>query len=256
MKEKEIKAFLDRQHDKFNSIDFIENDPVLIPHQYTLKEDIEISGFIAATFAWGQRKTIINKAKLFLSYMDNSPYEFIRDFKAADLKPFKNFAHRTFNGDDSTYLLNQLKLSYSRFGSLENHFYHFHSPGQLSQTLANWKIDFLINNPQHHCKKHFGNPMENSTAKRMFMYFRWMVRQDKRGVDFGIWKQFKPSELFIPLDVHTGNVSRALGLLKRAQDDWKSVDELTIALRKLDAIDPIKYDFALFGTGVEKELEF
>jgi hypothetical protein len=254
MKLEEIKTYLDEQHDKFNRVDFIENDPILIPHSYSTKEDIEISGFFAATFAWGQRATIINKTKLFLSMMDNDPYHFILHAKPNDLKPFKKFVHRTFNGDDAIYIIKQLQTSYNKYGSLENHFAHFHQENKLPDTIAAWKDDLLNLSPEHHCKKHFGNPLENSTAKRLVMYFRWMVRKDKRGVDFGIWKKFKPSELYIPLDVHTGNVSRALGLLKRAQSDWKAVDELTAALRKMDAHDPIKYDFALFGTGVEGEL--
>jgi uncharacterized protein (TIGR02757 family) len=256
MKLKEIKSYLDQQHLKYNQIDFIENDPILIPHLYTKIEDIEISGFFAATFAWGQRITIINKSKLFLSLMDNDPYNFIIQAKANDLKPFKKFAHRTFNGDDAIFLIKQLQSIYQKHGSLENSFFHYHKSHELPATLANWKNELLKTAPAHHCKKHFGNPLENSTAKRLLMFFRWMVRNDKQGVDFGIWKHFKPSELYIPLDVHTGNVSRMLGLLKRSQDDWKAVDELTTALRKMDADDPIKYDFALFGTGVEGELQF
>jgi uncharacterized protein (TIGR02757 family) len=256
MKLEEIKSYLEQQHHKFNQIDFIENDPILIPHAFTRKEDIEISGFFAATFAWGQRITIINKTKLFLSMMDNDPFQFIVHAKSSDLKPFQKFVHRTFNGDDAIFLIKQLQIIYQKHGSLENSFLQFHQPKQLPTTLANWKNELLKSNQEHHCKKHFGNPLENSTAKRLLMFFRWMVRNDKRGVDFGIWKQFKPSELYIPLDVHTGNVSRMLGLLNRQQNDWKSVDELTNALRKMDAKDPIKYDFALFGTGVEGELQF
>ena len=256
MKLEEIKSYLDQQYLKYNRIDFIENDPILIPHLFSKKEDIEISGFFAATFAWGQRITIINKAKLFLSLMDNAPHQFILQAKANDLKPFKKFVHRTFNGDDAIFLIKQLQTIYQEKGSLETSFLRHHQPQQLHLTLASWKNELLKTAPEHHCKKHFGNPIENSTAKRLLMYFRWMVRKDKRGVDFGIWKQFNPSELYIPLDVHTGNVSRMLGLLKRQQDDWKAVEELTAALRKMDAADPIKYDFALFGTGVEKELQF
>ena len=256
MKQHEIKSYLDQQYLKYNRSDFIENDPILIPHLFTKKEDIEISGFFAATFAWGQRITIINKSKLFLSLMDNDPYNFIKQAKTNDLKPFKKFVHRTFNGDDAIYLIKHLQFTYQKHGSLENSFLFFHQEGQLPATLSAWKNDLLNHKPNHHCKKHFGNPMENSTAKRLFMFFRWMVRKDLQGVDLGIWKHFKTSELYIPLDVHTGNVSRMLGLLKRQQDDWKAVDELTSALRKMDANDPIKYDFALFGTGVEKELQF
>lgn len=256
MKLKEINSYLDQQYLKYNRIDFIENDPILIPHLFTKKEDIEISGFFAATFAWGQRITIINKSKLFLSLMDNDPYNFITQAKTNDLKPFKKFVHRTFNGDDAIFLIKQLQSIYQKHGSLENSFLHYHQDKQLPTTLASWKNELLKSAPNHHCKKHFGNPMENSTAKRLLMYFRWMVRKDKQGVDFGIWNNFNPSELYIPLDVHTGNVSRMLGLLKRQQDDWKAVDELTAALRKMDAADPVKYDFALFGTGVERELQF
>ncbi len=256
MKLKEIKLYLDQQHDKYNRIDFIENDPILIPHLFTRKEDIEISGFFAATFAWGQRITIINKSKLFLSLMDNDPFNFISQAKPSDLKPFKKFVHRTFNGDDAIFLIQQLQFIYQKYGSLENSFLNHHQANQLPATLANWKNELLKTTPDHHCKKHFGNPLENSTAKRLLMFFRWMVRNDKHSVDFGIWKHFKPSELYIPLDVHTGNVSRMLGLLNRQQNDWKSVEELTIKLRKMDAKDPIKYDFALFGTGVEGELKF
>jgi uncharacterized protein (TIGR02757 family) len=188
--------------------------------------------------------------------MDNDPYNFISEAKSNDLKPFKKFVHRTFNGDDATFLIKQLQAIYQQYGSLENSFLHYHKSDELPATLATWKNELLKTAPEHHCKKHFGNPLENSTAKRLLMFFRWMVRNDKHGVDFGIWKHFKPSELYIPLDVHTGNVSRMLGLLNRKQDDWRAVDELTQALRKMDATDPIKYDFALFGTGVEGELQF
>lgn len=256
MKASEVKAFLDNQYDKYNRIDFIKNDPILIPHLYTKREDIEISGFFAATFAWGQRITIINKSKLFFSMMDDSPYDFICNASPSDLKPFKKFVHRTFNGDDAIFIIDRLQSIYQKYGGLENHFYSFHTKEHLPETLSKWKTDFLKEKPSHHCKKHFGNPLENSTAKRLLMYFRWMVRQDKRGVDFGIWKKFKPSELYIPLDVHTGNVSRMIGLLKREQNDWKSVEELTNALQLLDKKDPVKYDFALFGTGVEGDLNF
>jgi uncharacterized protein (TIGR02757 family) len=253
---KDLKEFLDEKYDKYNRISFIESDPVSIPHQFNQKEDIEIAGFLAATIAWGQRVTIINNANKMMKLMGNSPYDFIMTAKQKDLEHFGQFVHRTFNGVDAVFFIKSLKNIYSKHGGLENTF-QVSTPGKAKTTedalnaiMYFRNIFFSIEYPQR-TGKHVSNPAENSSAKRLCMYLRWMVRQDKRGVDFGIWNvTLKPSQLMCPLDVHSGNVARKLGLLKRTQNDWKAVEELTASLRKLDTKDPVKYDFALFGLGV------
>ncbi|MFL5762922.1 MAG: TIGR02757 family protein [Bacteroidia bacterium] len=243
----ELKSFLDSKYDQFNRPDFIGPDPVSIPHQFSLKEDIEISGLLAATIAWGQRITIINNANKMMKLMGNSPYDFIMSASEKDLKRFDSFVHRTFNGTDMIFFLRSLRNIYSVHKGLESAF----DQKECKAAIMNFRsLFFSIEHPKR-TEKHVSNPEENSSAKRLCMYLRWMVRKDKRGVDFGIWdSRLKPAALMCPLDVHTGNVGRALGLLKRTQNDWKSVEELTASLRKLDPKDPVKYDFSLFGLGV------
>ena len=252
----ELKEFLEEKYDKYNRIDFIESDPISIPHQFTKKEDIEIAGFLAATIAWGQRITIINNANKLIKLMDNSPHDFIMNAKEKDLKRFDNFVHRTFNGVDAAFFIRSLQNIYKKHGGLQKTFSPL-SSGREAGTkvltaISNFRdIFFSIPYPSR-TGKHVSNPSENSSAKRLCMYLRWMVRNDKRGVDFGIWNRsdILPSHLMCPLDVHSGNVARKLGVLKRSQNDWKAVEELTANLRKLDMNDPVKYDFALFGLGV------
>lgn len=249
----DLKNFLEEKYDKYNRIDFIESDPISIPHQFTKKEDIEIAGFLAATIAWGQRVTIINNANKLMNLMGNNPHDFIMTAKQKDFQKFDSFVHRTFNGTDAVFFMKTLQNIYKKYGGLETAF-HSSSTNMIEaglNAITNFrKIFFSIEHP-HRTGKHISNPSENSSAKRLCMYLRWMVRNDKRGVDFGIWKSsLLPSHLMCPLDVHSGNVARKLGLLKRTQNDWKAVEELTANLRKFDAKDPVKYDFALFGLGV------
>lgn len=263
LKQAELKEFLDEKYDKYNRIDFIDSDPISIPHQFTKKEDIEIAGFLAATIAWGQRVTIINNANSLMKLMDNSPYDFVVNAKEKDYKRFENFKHRTFNGTDTVFFLKSLQNIYRKHGGLQEVFLFGANSSivqkelNLEDAIMNFRsVFFSILHPSR-TGKHVSNPSENSSAKRICMYLRWMVRNDNRGVDFGLWataskKRILPatSLLMCPLDVHTGNVGRKLGLLKRTQNDWKAVEELTNGLRMLDAQDPVKYDFALFGLGV------
>lgn len=248
-----IKSLLDEAFEKYNSREFIGTDPVLVPHQFSRKEDIEIAAFFSASLAWGNRKSIITNAGKLMEWMDNSPFDFISNHKSQELKPFKKFVHRTFNGDDCVFFIRSLKALYEG-GGLESAFELPISSGQkeFKMRIHGFRSKFLTAAHQKRSEKHISDPLKNSSSKRLCMFLRWMVRSDKRGVDFGIWKSIKPSELHLPLDVHTGNVSRQLGLLLRKQNDWTAVEELTGLLRRLDPYDPVKYDFALFGLGVNK----
>lgn len=250
----ELRDFLNTKYDQYNRPNFIESDPVSIPRQFTQKEDIEIAGFLAATIAWGQRVTIINNANKMMKLMGNSPYDFVMSAKQKDFARFDDFVHRTFNGVDAVFFMKSLQNIYKKHDGLEAAFTCTLStpiPEQALQAISNFRnVFFSIDYPQR-TKKHVSNPADNSSAKRLCMYLRWMVRKDKRGVDFGLWNNAIPAAaLMCPLDVHSGNVARKLGLLKRTQNDWKAVEELTGNLRKLDIKDPVKYDFALFGLGV------
>lgn len=248
-----LKDFLDEKYDKYNRPDFIESDPISIPHHFSKKEDIEIAGFLAATIAWGQRVTIIKNANKMMKLMGNNPHDFIMSAKQKDFKNFDNFVHRTFNGVDAVFFMKSLQNIYRNHGGLEKAFTPTLSIkfDYTLNAITNFRTLFFSIEHPHRTNKHVSNPSENSSAKRLCMFLRWMVRNDKRGVDFGIWKSgLLPSHLMCPLDVHSGNVARKLRLLKRTQNDWKAVQELTINLRKLDAKDPVKYDFALFGLGV------
>lgn len=257
MKIKEgIKELLEEKYDQYNSKGFIENDPIQIPHLFSRKEDIEIAGFLSATIAWGNRKSIITNATKLMSLMDNAPFEFVTQHTAKDLRKFDGFVHRTFNDVDCTFFIRSLKNIYSKHQGLEKAFSKGIEDGDVDvkNAIINFREQFLKPTHQKRSEKHISNPEKNSSAKRLCMYLRWMVRKDTKGVDFGIWKSIKPSLLCLPLDVHTGNVSRKLGLLERKQDDWKAVEEITSVLRQFDPKDPIKYDFSLFGLGVYKEI--
>lgn len=246
----DIKAFLDAKYDKYACIDFIESDPIKIPHSFTKKEDIEISGFISASIAWGQRKTIVNNSFRFMRMMDNAPFDFIMNANESDYLRLERAVHRTFNGTDLIFFAKSLKNIYSKYGGLENLFIGY---DDLKDALINfYKTFFEIDTPNR-TKRHVSNVAAGSAAKRLNMFLRWMIRDDGRGVDFGLWKNISPAKLYIPLDVHSGRIARMLGLLKRNQNDWKSVEELTSVLRRLDPKDPVKYDFALFGLGVNEE---
>lgn len=254
MKFEELKIFLDEKADQYNRPEFIENDPIQIPHRFSLKQDVEIAGFLAATISWGNRKAIIKSADKMLDIMGNSPYDFVLNYSQKDLKDIQDKSiHRTFNGEDFTYFIKQFNRIYTENESLENLFTVNDPEFNFSHAIERFRTEFL-GLEKHRTYKHVSSPYKNSSTKRIIMFLRWMVRKDKRGVDFGIWENIDQKHLSIPLDVHTGNISRKLGLISRAQNDWKAVEELDAVIRKFDEKDPAKYDFALFGLGVTKEL--
>lgn len=251
-----LRDFLEEKVAYFNVPDFIENDPVSIPHRYQKKQDIEIAGFWAAILAWGKRATIIKKCDELFGLMDNQPFDFVKNHQEHDRKGFLKFKHRTFNSTDTLYFLEFLQQFYRKHDSLEDAF-----AGGLSRTSENMErplIEFhnlffdLPFSPSR-TKKHISSPARNSACKRLNMYLRWMVRKDDMGVDFGIWNEIKPNQLIAPCDVHVDRVARKFGLIQRKQTDWKTALELTRNLKVLDQTDPVKYDFALFGLGVEGE---
>ena len=245
MKKDEIKAFLEEKVQQYESFDFIEVDPILIPHQFSQKEDIEISGFLAATIAWGNRKSIINNAQKMMALMDQAPYDFIINHKEDDLERFEGF-----NADDLRYFVKALRYIYQEHQGLEQLFTRYATAQSLQRAIHQFKQVFFSLPHQQRTQKHVSDPLKGSAAKRLNMYLRWMVRSNKNGVDFGLWKSLHPRQLSCPLDVHSGNVARKLKLLKRKQNDGKALAELDTALRKMDAEDPVKFDYALFGLGV------
>lgn len=250
MNKSELKEFLDQKVLQYQQPNFIETDPIQIPHQFTEKEDIEISGFLVATIAWGNRTMILNSGNRMMEMLDHSPYDYIRNHSSSDLKSLTSFVHRTFQGTDFIYFVKALNKIYSDHGGLEKILKPASSEKTYQNSISNFKHIFFSQEHQHRTEKHISDPIKNSAAKRINMYLRWMVRDASKGVDFGIWKSHRSSQLSCPLDVHSGRVARKLKLLKRTQNDWKSVVELDRSLRKMDPNDPVKYDFALFGLGV------
>lgn len=248
MTESELREFLNQKADLYNNPNFIETDPIQIPHQFSSKKDIEISGFLTATIAWGNRKMIINNANKMMDIMGNSPYDFVMNYDKSNPQ-IDVFVHRTFNGIDLNYFFLALRHIYEKHGDLEQVF--IPQPQQdLQAKISDFKrIFFEIDHPLR-TQKHVSDPMKGSAAKRINMFLRWMVRNDNKGVDFGIWSHISPAQLSCPLDVHSGNVARKLGLLTRKQNDAKALKELGANLLKFDPNDPVKYDFALFGLGV------
>ena len=244
-----LHELLEQNYIRFNRLDFLDDDPIAIPHGFNKKEDVEISAFLAAIIAWGQRITIIRNANRLMELMDQAPHDFVLNHQESDLKRFEGFVHRTFNADDLAYFLHALQYIYRKKGGLESAFLH---GDNYKARIANFKVSFFEPDHLKRTEKHLANPLKGSSAKRLNMFLRWMVRKDPQGVDFGIWESHRQAELMIPLDVHTSTVGRKLGLLTRKQDGWKAVEELTAALREFDAHDPTKYDFALFGMGVNK----
>ena len=250
LKKSELKDFLDEKVNLYNHPKFIESDPIQIPHQFSRKEDIEIAGFLTATIAWGNRKSIIKNANQMMDLLDHSPFEFITQHEASDLEKMSPFVHRTFNGSDFMQFIKSLNNIYKNHHGLESVFAQYAEPKSLQNSIHQFKKVFFEQPHLERTQKHISDPLKNSAAKRINMYLRWMVRNENNGVDFGIWQTLNSSQLSCPLDVHSGNVARKLGLLKRKQNDGKALAELDSALRKLDASDPVKYDFALFGLGV------
>lgn len=247
----ELKDFLEEKYDLYNRESFIESDPILLAKRYTRKEDIEIAAFMSASIAWGQRLTIVRNAKRITELMGNQPFEFIMNASDLEFEVFKDFKHRTFNGEDCIFFLKSLRNIYQNHSGLEGVFTQGRKQsGNVKGAISYFrKIFFEVDHLQR-TEKHISNVDKKSAAKRINMFLRWMVRKDDRGVDLGLWNGIKSADLFLPLDVHTGNVGRKLGLLTRKQNDWTAVDEITKNLRTLDSNDPVKYDFALFGLGI------
>lgn len=248
-----LKDYLDFQVEQYNKVSFIEEDPISIPHRFSRLQDIEIIGFWVAMLAWGQRKTIINKANELITLMDNAPYDFVLNHAEKDREKLLNFKHRTFQATDTLYFLEFLQWFYRQNDSLETAFLPDPKesyPSVEAALIHFHELFFSLPNAPKRTRKHIATPARKSSCKRLNMFLRWMVRKDKRGVDFGIWNRISPSQLLIPLDVHVDRVARRLGLLERKQTDWLSVLELTKNLREFDAEDPVKYDFALFSIGV------
>ncbi len=254
-----IKQLLDQKVKQYNHIDFIEKDPISIPHLYTKQQDIEIAAFFAAIFAWGNRTTIIQKSKGLLERMDNAPFEYCTQHQAKDLKKLIGFAHRTFNDRDLLYCITFFKHHYANQKSLETAFFMDQHSGKKIKTVAAGLVNFKnyffsLEDAPYRTKKHIASPENGSTCKRLNMFLRWMVRKDQHGVDFGLWKTISPADLIIPIDVHVARVSRSFGLISRPQIDWLTALELTEYCRTLDARDPVKYDFALFSLGVTEKI--
>ncbi len=255
MNQAQIKELLELKVKEYNQPGFIANDPIQIPHSFSKLQDIEIMGFWAAMLAWGQRITIINKCKELISLMDGAPHNFIVNHEESDLKKMMQFKHRTFNTTDLLYFIAFFKDYYSKNESLETAFSQFLTP--TDNTIENALIGFhhlffSLEDAPSRTRKHIATPLRKSACKRLNMFLRWMVRKDEAGVDFGIWQQIRPSQLICPLDVHVERVAKKLKLLKRKQTDWQAAIELNKVLKKFDSVDPVKYDFALFGLGLEK----
>ncbi|MFV0535743.1 MAG: TIGR02757 family protein [Dysgonomonas sp.] len=248
-----LKDFLDKKVEQYNTPDFIPNDPICIPHRFELKQDKEIMGFFAAIFAWGQRKTIINKCKELGDRMDNAPYDFIKGHSDNDLKKLLGFKHRTFNDTDLLYCVEFMKKHYSNYKSLEDAF--FPTQNMNVESGLNHFRSYFFSHPDApaRTRKHIPSPAQKSACKRLNMYLRWMVRKDDKKVDFGIWTRTSPSQLICPLDLHVERTARKVGLLERDKPDWQAAIELTNNLRILDPEDPAKYDFALFGISIEEK---
>ena len=254
MRNEILRDFLNVKVEQYNNPDFIETDPICIPHSFSKKEDIEIAGFLVATIAWGQRKTIIKNGQRMMQLMDNSPHDFILNHSQKDLEKTTVFTHRTFNGEDFKYFISNLKRIYKEKGGLEILFSEGISEfsQDCSQSIENFRNFFFSNLKDIDARimKHVSSPIKGSASKRLVVFLRWMARKDEKGVDFGIWDSVPTSILSVPLDVHSGNVARKLKVITRNQNDWKAVQEMDVTLRKLDSEDPAKYDFALFGLGV------
>jgi len=245
----ELKEFLDEKVNEFNTVNFIESDPISVPHRYSRKEDIEIASFLASSIAWGNRKIITKNGHRMMDLLGDSPYDFVMSHTNYQLEPLESFVHRTFNGEDFKYFIKALRHIYTNHGGLESIFFKYQTVDSLQPAIhALHKIFFEIEHPQR-TKKHVADPLKGSVAKRINMNLRWLCRKDNKGVDLGIWN-ISPAKLSCPLDVHSGNVARKLGLIHRLNNDLKALNELDNSLRMLDPHDPVKYDFALFGLGI------
>ena len=175
MNKTELKEFLEAKVEQYNTPKFIKSDPIQIPHQFTLKEDIEISGFLTATIAWGNRKSIINNAKRMMALLDNSPYDFIINHEISDLEKLQPFVHRTFNGDDAIQFIKSLKHIYLNHNGLETVFAKHAETSSLQTSISQFKSTFFEVEHLHRTQKDISDPLKNSAAKRINMFLRWMV---------------------------------------------------------------------------------
>ncbi len=247
-----LMVLLDEAYDRHARPDFAAEDPIQIPRAFSERADAEVIGFLTATIAWGQRRTIIANAWKLARLMDQAPHDFVMHASPIELRRTEGFAHRTFNSIDLKHFIRGLRHVYSTYGGLEQAFLEQGLPGPMGQAIHRFKQRFFEPRHQPRTRKHVADPLKGSNAKRINMFLRWMVRPNDRGVDLGLWTRITPTDLMVPLDVHTGRVGRELGLLTRKQDDWKAVEELTAELRRFDPVDPVKYDIALFGIGVKR----
>ncbi|MBQ7856268.1 MAG: TIGR02757 family protein [Alistipes sp.] len=248
----QLRDTLEYLHDKYNTPSFIEADPISVPHSFSALRDREIAGFMAATIAWGNRKAIVRSAHRMMEYMDGAPYDFVCNASEQEVARLRSYVHRTFNGEDFTDFVLALRRICSEYGSLGELFQRsFEARGSVAGMLSDVRREFFAVEHRPHCEKHLSSIDKGTSCKRLNMYLRWFVRKDDRGVDFGAWERIPMSALMMPLDVHSGNMGRELGLLTRRQNDWKAVEQLTASLREIDATDPVRYDFALFGAGID-----
>ena len=253
MSHEEMFELLESLHDKFNNESFIEADPISVPHSFSRAEDREIAGFLAATIAWGNRRAIVQSAHRMMRYMDNQPYDFVVNASNEEIATLSSYVHRTFNGGDFQDFVRALRHIVTQWGSIGGYFEsHYEECGDLRKVLSDFRRDFHAVDHNPHSEKHLSSIDKGAACKRLFMYLRWMVRRDGRGVDFGLWQRIPMSALYMPLDLHTGRMGRSLGLLKRKQDDWKAVEELTATLRNFSNDDPVRYDYSLFGGGISR----
>lgn len=252
MQKEELRDLLEHLHDKYNRQEFIEADPISIPHSFTLRDDREVAGLLSATIAWGNRKAIVRSARRMMSYMDDAPADFVRNASAKELAHLQSYVHRTFNGQDFTDFVLGMRHIVEQYGGIGNFFENSYAQSEdMTKVLSDFRREFFATPHNPHCEKHLSSIDKGAACKRLNMYLRWFVRCDDRGVDFGLWRQIPMSALYLPLDVHTGNMGRALGLLRRKQNDWKATAEITASLREFDAEDPVRYDFSLFGAGID-----
>lgn len=247
----EMRELLERLHDRYNNEEFIEADPISVPHSFANPVDKEVAGFLAATIAWGNRRAIVKSAHRMMRYMDNAPEDFVRNATEGDMEYLRSYVHRTFNGVDFQDFVRGLRYILTEWGSVGNYFEtRYEEHGDLRLVLSDFRRDFFSVEHDSHSEKHLSSIDKGAACKRLCMYLRWFVRRDDRGVDFGLWQRIPMSALYMPLDIHTGRMGRNLGLLSRKQSDWKAVEELTASLRELCADDPVRYDYSLFGLGI------
>ena len=250
--QEDLFQLLEARYREYNHPEFIESDPISVPHCFKNKEDIEIAGFLTAILSWGNRTSIISDSNRLMKLMESAPTEYLLQTKKITPDIFSSFYHRTFNGEDCIFFLQSLQHLYKKHNGLQEAFGDIDKTG-IKESIIRFRKIFLLQKHFPHAEKHLADPSRGASAKRILMFLRWMVRNDGRGVDFGLWRNVSPASLMCPLDIHSGNMARKLGLLRRKTNDWKAVTELTDNLRKFDPADPVKYDFALFGLGIHLE---